>query len=128
MELLFRAVVPALLTVVLVALLRGTAPGFSLALVLAAAAVLLFALIRAFTDVKEFYLHLLSVTGLAPAYVTPVIKCTAIAAVTRLGSDLCRDGGVGTLAGVIEMAGTVSAFLTSLPLLTAVLEAILDSL
>ena len=128
MEWLYRLVIAALLVLVLNAVLRETAPGFSLVLILAGAAFLLASVVSELAELRDFYRRLIAEAGIAPEYLAPVVKCAAIAAVTRLGSDLCRDGGVTALSSGIEMAGTAAAFIVSLPLISTVFDAILDSL
>ena len=44
---------------------------------------------------------------------------------TKLGSDLCRDGGSQALAGAVEMAGAAAAVVIALPLLESVVGLLL---
>lgn len=47
----------------------------------------------------------------------PLLKTLAIAVVSKTCGDVCRDTGQSAIAGLIELAGTVSALLCALPLL-----------
>ena len=49
-------------------------------------------------------------------------KTVAAALVTRLGADVCRDGGSQALAGAVEMAGAAASLAVAMPLLQAVTE------
>ena len=54
----------------------------------------------------------------------PVLKCLSIAIITRLAADLCRDASQSAAASSVELAGTVCAMTTALPLLLSVLKMI----
>lgn len=52
----------------------------------------------------------------------PLLKTLGIAVVSKTCGDVCRDVGQSAMAGLVELAGTLSALLCALPLLTAVWE------
>ena len=54
----------------------------------------------------------------------PIVKCLAIAIVTRFATDLCRDASQNALASAVEMAGTACAMTAVLPLLLSVMKMI----
>ena len=60
--------------------------------------------------------------GLLPELFTPLLKTAAIALISRVGSDLCRDAGESAMASLVETAGAFGAILVSLPLMEAVWE------
>ena len=64
-------------------------------------------------------------TGIESAYIEILLRTVAASLVTRISSDLCRDGGSQALATLVEIAGTVSVLLLSLPILEAVAELLL---
>ena len=63
--------------------------------------------------------------GIEEMYVDVLLKTVAAVLVTRLGSDLCRDGGSAALAGAVEMAGSASSLIIALPLLREVTDLML---
>ena len=64
------------------------------------------------------------ILGKGETLVAPVLKCLAIAVVTRFSADLCRDSAQHAAASAMEFAGTVCAVTTVLPLLMSVLKII----
>ena len=64
----------------------------------------------------------LTISGLSPQVVGPVVKTAGVAIVTRLSADFCKDAGEGGLASAVELAGTVLALAAVLPLMTAVVD------
>ena len=112
-------VIAALLGLVL----RRSSPEVTLLLALAAAAVLL-ALGQPLGELLAFLDSLTAQAGVSAALFRPLYKIVGIALVIKVGGGLCRDAGESALASVLELAGTVCALLTALPLLQAVLELI----
>lgn len=94
--------------------------GLLLALGITVCAALL--LVNAGEELLTFAGSIVSLTGLAPAVFTPLIKVTAIALTVRIGGAFCRDASQSSLAVVLETAGAVCAMLSALPLLRAVVE------
>ena len=75
-----------------------------------------------------FLAELGETAGLSPAVLSPVLKVTGIALVSRWASALCRDAGESGLAVFVETAASALALLVCVPLLKAVLSAITDLL
>ena len=62
--------------------------------------------------------------GGSEVYMMPVIKCLAIAIVTRFAADLCKDASQNATASAVELTGSVCGFAVILPLLWNVLRLI----
>ena len=52
----------------------------------------------------------------------PLLKVVGIAAVTKIGTSLCKEAESDTAAALLEMGGTCCALLVALPLMTMVLD------
>ena len=128
MDWLFRLLVLAVLSALMIGTLRNTVPALTLLLSIAALIAILLPVFSAAEEIKGLYEQLMQLSGLTSEYITPVIKCMAIAMLSRLGADVCRDGGVNVLAGGIEIAGTVAAVIVTLPLMEAVLDTVMQCL
>ena len=128
MDTLLRVSAVLLLGALLFSVLKPQEPAFALLL----CAGILLALCLPFHAAAEealLYLReLADAAGLEDNELLPVLKCTLIAVITKLGAELCRDSGVQSFAGAMELAGTMAAFLVSLPLLRSVFSVILDML
>ena len=86
--------------------------------------VTLLALGQPLGELLAFLDSLTAQAGVSAALFRPLYKIVGIALVIKVGGGLCRDAGESALASVLELAGTVCALLTALPLLQAVLELI----
>ena len=56
------------------------------------------------------------------SYITVLIRIIGIAYLSRFGSEICRDAGQNVIAQKIELAGKIMIVVTSMPILTAVLN------
>lgn len=61
-------------------------------------------------------------------YIETILKIIGIAYITELGANITRDAGLGAVAAKIELAGKVFILLMAIPIITAVIEAILSFL
>ena len=91
---------------------------------LAAGVLLLGAVLAGLEDVTALMDELGELAGLSPAVLAPVVKTVGVAILTRLSAELCRDAGEGGIAAAVETAGAVTALLTALPLLRAVVATV----
>lgn len=62
--------------------------------------------------------------GDTSALVRPLLKCLVIGLVSRLGADICKDASQNTLASSLELAGTVCAAATAMPVIMSTLQMI----
>lgn len=61
-------------------------------------------------------------------YMQTILKIIGIAYIAELGSSLVKDAGLQSVATKIELAGKISILLLAIPIITAVIEAILNFL
>ena len=108
-----------------VTLLRRKTPEQALLLTIAILAVALAQCMRAGAPLLEEMRALFERAGIELTYVSILLRTLAAALVTRLGADLCKDGGSQALASTVEAAGAVAALVIALPLLRAVVDLLL---
>ena len=61
-------------------------------------------------------------------YLITVLKVIGIAYIAEFGSQVCKDTGEGTIASKIELGGKILIMVLALPILTALMEALLKIL
>ena len=94
-----------LLSICTVVLIMGAALGFA----------------RSFTELARTVQRIF---GVSETLIKPVIKCVAVAIITKMTSDLCKDSSQAAAASAVELAGTVCALCIIMPLLMSMLTAI----
>ena len=125
METVLRAVALCLVGCVLAQLLKKDVPALQLLLTLGIVLVLAIPAVKAAQSLGELLQELAELAGIGENQLAIVVKCAAMAAVVRLGGDICRDAGQSALATLMEITGAVAAMLVTLPLFRSVLETIL---
>lgn len=118
------AVTAALCAVVV----RKQSPEIALALGIGACALVMLSCSGAFAAVMELADKLAETGGLSARVVEPVMKTAGIAIVTRLAADFCKDAQEGGLASAVELAGTALSLAAALPLMSAVLDVLIQLL
>lgn len=94
-----------LLSICTVVLIMGAALGFA----------------KSFTELAQTVQRIF---GVSETLIKPVIKCVAVAIITKMTSDLCKDSSQAAAASAVELAGTVCALCIIMPLLMSMLTAI----
>lgn len=61
-------------------------------------------------------------------YITIIIRIIGLAYLARFGSEICRDAGQNAIAQKIELAGKIAITVTSIPVLTAILNLLIGIL
>jgi len=120
-----RIVALCLVCLPVVLLVKKGAPEQALLLSLAALLAAGVGCMALITPTVEKLKDLFARAGLESAYISVLLKTLAAALVTRLGADVCRDGGSQALAGAVEMAGAAASLAVAMPLLQAVTELLL---
>lgn len=124
MELIFKAAAAALAASAAALLIKRTNPEISLLLGACTAALIAIAAMGFAKSLRELSDAVRTISGTAAAFTAPVMKCAAVAIVTKLAADLCRDASQGAAAGAVELAGTVCALSIAMPLVMSMLKMI----
>lgn len=60
------------------------------------------------------------------AYISTLLKIIGIAYIVEFGSEVCRDAGESSVATKIELAGKVTIVLLAVPIITSLLDLIIN--
>ena len=124
MELILKVSAVAVVGAVLGLVLKKNTPEISMLLTMAVSCAVMSLIAVLLRDVLSFMSELTELTGIPSASVSALLKAVGIGIVSRLASDVCRDSGQAAAASSVELAGTVAALFTALPLMETVLEMI----
>lgn len=81
------------------------------------------------TPLRELVLLLESTAqkaGVKSGYFAVVLKIIGIAYLAQFGAQLCADAGEGAVAAKVELAGKILIMTASAPVLTALLDMVMD--
>lgn len=103
---------------------RSYRPEFSVYISIACGIILFMTVIAQFSDILSVVSDVFSCSGYANSYFPVLLKILAIAYLTDLISQVCRDAGENGIASKTEMAGKIFILYASLPVFTSILSMI----
>ena len=127
MELIKVAVV-GIIGAIIAGMLKDWKSEFSIYVVLATGlGILIFILSTMQNIIIEFY-TLVQRSGIDADIYTGVFRIIGIGYVTEYASEICRDSGSASISGKIELAGKVTIFVMSFPILEKLIQTIMSIL
>ena len=119
-----KAAALALTTALIGIVLRRTNPEMTLLLSICTVVLIMGAALGFAKSFTELAQTVQRIFGVSETLIKPVIKCVAVAIITKMTSDLCKDSSQAAAASAVELAGTVCALCIIMPLLMSMLTAI----
>ncbi len=117
-----RIAAVALIVVILTVLLKKTSPDIAILLPMAFCVVILFLLAQYAGKIISQVESVAESIGLSIAYFSPLLKVVAIAVISKVFADICRDADETAIGNLVETAGAFAAIIVSLPLFSAACE------
>lgn len=116
MEWILKLTSVALISGLLIVMLKKTAPVNALMLSIAVAIMFALASIAVLEPVLSFLHRLESVCGVSAVYTGTMMKCLLISLISQLGVAFCKDTGQSGMASMLELGGTLAAVWVAIPL------------
>lgn len=114
-----------LVATVLAVTIRQSKPEMALMVSIAAGLMIFLQVLGKISSVIDVFKQLSERAGLHTIYLATLLKIIAIAYIAEFGAQICRDAGEGALAVKIEFAAKVLVLILAVPILAAVLQALL---
>ncbi len=105
-------------------LIKQKNPELALLLSISTVTMILLVSVGLLGSFRELFHTVRTIAGSQEALTAPLIKCFAVALVTKLASELCTDASNRAAAAAVELAGTICAVSLVMPLLISVLKMI----
>lgn len=123
MEIL-KIVTIALTGVILASLMKTVNKEVSIYVISATAIIIFFSIMIKLTDVFSFIENIYDGITYGKEFFPIVLKILAIAYITDLTAQLCKDAGEGAIASKVELGGKVVIFYAAMPIMNAILDLI----
>jgi stage III sporulation protein AD len=117
-----------LVAALLIMIVKQQRPDIALIIALAAGSILLIMMLGNIKVIVSTIEDMARKASLDSVYLATVLKVVGIAYIAEFGSQICKDSGEGTIASKIELGGKVLVMILALPILTALMEAVLNIL
>lgn len=115
----------ALLSAILIIVIKQVKPELAFLLSIAAGLVILILIMRQVEAVIELINQLARQARIDMIYFNTIIKIIGIAYIGEFGAELTRDSGEGTLASKIELATKIIIMVIAIPIMLSLIETIL---
>jgi stage III sporulation protein AD len=122
MDIAVKAAAAGIIAALAGLLIRRSNPELTAVLGLAACAAILTVAFGLVGGVMAVVGRAEELSGLSSAVLKPVMKCVGIGIIAKIGADTCRDAGSAGTASAVELAGTMAAIFTALPLMETLLK------
>lgn len=118
----------AVISTLLIILLKGKNPLFAALVALAATAVMAAYTADGLSEIFTSFQKLFEAGGIEPVYCKSIMKVIGIAYFTEITSALCRDAGESAIAQKLELAGRVAVIIFTMPVVSQLLDVIIEAL
>lgn len=109
-------------------ILKDVNPSFAFFLVVVTGVGLFLLIIRQVGAIFELIDTLGQKANLDSFFLSTILKIIAIAYIAELGIQMTKDAGLGSVAAKIELAAKISILIMAVPIIKALLEAVLNFL
>ncbi len=123
---IIRIILLCVAAALIAVLLRKQQPGMGALVAMAAGLVALMMSLPAITTVADAFVSLSDRAGLLTGSASLMLRACGISLLCEFGSSLCQDAGEGALAQRIDFGGRVALLAMSVPLLTQLVERMLE--
>lgn len=124
MDILLKIAAVGVAASVLAMVLKKNSPEIALLLTVATASLIMFAAVEVISEVLDFLRTILEYTSLSEDIFGIVLKAVAIAIITKIASDVCKDAGQSASSSAIELVGSATVLYIALPLFETMIQMI----
>lgn len=116
----------ALISVCIIVILRKNAPEFAVPVSVIASVIILLISMAFGKSIFEKIESLSSSAGIGSENIKIIFKSLGICYIVQIGKDICNDCGESALGDKVDLAGKIAIASISIPIVTKVLELILE--
>ena len=125
---LIKIVAIAVLSLVAILILKQIKPEFSLLVGIASSLCITFLILDNLSASLNIFTTIVNKTGVNIGLIKIVLKIIGIGYLTEFASSLCADSGVSSLSDKILLGGKIIILAEILPLVSSLLELLLETL
>ena len=124
---IIKVIMIALIGVILIVILKTLKrDDISLLLIIIVSIIIFTYILVKINGIVDLLNNLIDSSGVNKGYLTILLKVTGISYIIELASSICKDCGVSSIATKLEMFGKVSIIILTIPIITSVIEVILN--
>lgn len=125
---IIRIIGIGLIALIIIILLKQYKPEFAIYISLLTGALILLLLMDQLTGIINLIQSIAGKANINSQFLALLIKITGIAFLSEFAVSICRDSGEGTIASKIELGSKIVIISMSIPIISSLLEIILQVL
>lgn len=118
----------ALITTLILLMIKETQPIYALLLSLFAGGFIFYSVIGEVDRILSLIKSLSAQIHLQDVYVETILKVIGIAYIAEFGIQIIRDAGENALANKVEMGGKMAILILAVPIMGAIIQAVINFL
>jgi|SRR5690625_2095992 len=122
LQIVFLGIIASLLYI----LLKDVNESFAFFIVLMTTILIFLIIVNHITSIFTLIDRLGHESKVEDFHLKTILKIIGIAYITEIGANITRDAGLSSVASKIELSGKIAILILAIPILTAVIEAILS--
>lgn len=123
---IFSICVLAVVTVIMLVAIKPGNSEIAIMLSIACSVVIILSILSQVSSVTETVNKIIAESGINTDYIAVLLKVIGICLITEFAVNTCKDAGSQSLAGSVSLAGKIMITITSLPLYSDILDAVLS--
>ena len=117
-----------LTALIIIIILKQYKPEFTIYVSIIAGVIILVMLIDKLAGFVNLLTNITNKTGTGSTFIKILLKITGIAILTEFAVSICKDAGESAIASKIDLGGKIIIISVSIPIVTALLEVIINIL
>ena len=117
-----------IISLVIIIILKQYKPEFAIYVSIISGIIILFLVMDKIYGVVNLLINISNKTGTGTEFIGLILKITGIAILTEFAVSVCNDAGETAIANKVDLGGKIVIISISIPIITALLELILQIL
>lgn len=107
-------------------ILKDINPTFAFFIIIVTGVIILYSIVNQIGMIIHLIRSLSEKASVDKIYMDTILKIIGIAYITELGANMTKDAGLSSVSAKIELAGKMFILLLAIPIISAVIEIILN--
>lgn len=121
---IMKVLLISILIVITIVLIKQIKPEFTVFIIVGGSLIILGIIMNWFTPIISAIENIISKTGINSSLIENILKIVGIGYLTEFASNICLDSGNSSIADKVQLAGKTFILISSLPIITNLIDII----
>lgn len=123
---MMQIAVIGIVATILIAVIKVYRPEIAIQISIVTGIIIFLLILNKISSVIQLLSEYSEKAGIDISYIKILFKIIGIAYITEFGAEICKDAGENSIASKVELAGKVTIIILAVPIITALLDLIID--